>query len=311
MKRAVRKREAQFRRKSLRHFIYVVVFTLGIVVMFAVSTLWLADRRTNETPLKFSSIHGLSYTSDGRRLYVATSEGLRVYADNQWRIPDGANHNYRGFTGIGSGFFTSGYRDLDISSEGLLGIARSTDGGTTLISPNFEDNLVVDVLAAGYRSYMLYAFIPDETRFLSRGLHYSLDEGLTWQQSGARGLAAAPVQLAVHPYEISRVAAATDAGVFMSSNHGDDFSPLDEGGRATMVAFDPEMGDELYFGFRQLYRYGLESRQTEPLPGPDLSEGEFFSYIAVNPVRDEIALATSRRCIYVTRDDGLTWQQIG
>ncbi|MBZ0291535.1 MAG: glycoside hydrolase [Anaerolineae bacterium] len=279
--------------------------------MVAVSAQWLASRRIGETPLRFSSIHGLSYTSDGRSLYVATSEGLRVYADNQWRIPDGANHDYRGFAGINNGFFTSGYRDPDISSEGLLGISRSTDDGATLTPVKYTDDLVIEILAAGYRSFMLFAFIPDETSSLSRGLHYSLDEGLTWQQSGTRGLAAAPVQLAVHPYEISRLAAATDAGVFMSSNYGDDFSPLDEGGRATMVAFDPEMGDELYFGFQQLYRYGLESRQTEPLPGPDLSEGEFFSYIAVNPVRDEIALATSRRRIYVTRDDGLTWQQIG
>lgn len=145
---------------------------------------------------------------------------------------------------------------------------------------------------------------------LSTGLHYSLDGGETWEGSETRGLAAS-LQIAVHPSEVGVVAAATQGGVFLSNDFGGTFTRIGQADVVTSVTFDPD-DERRLFGFDSLFSYTLnDGRITEQhcQHPPQIDADQAILYIAVNPVTDEMAIATSDRDVFYSPIGGQSWEK--
>ncbi len=119
--------------------------------------------------------------------------------------------------------------------------------------------------------------------------------------------------LAAHPNRAGVLAAATESGVHVSENHGDNFAAAATGPQATSVAFDLD-GAHLWFGGYEnaatLTRIALKTRNAEPIPIPAMTK-DAVAYIAQNPANPkQVAIATFTRDVYLSNDAGKTWKQI-
>jgi hypothetical protein len=255
-------------------------------------------------------IHGLGFAPDGRQLIVPAHDGLRIYVEGKWLIPDVPVHDYMGYTPSSDGFYSSGHPDPTSGLVNPFGLVKSIDGGKTLINLGFSGETDFHFMAVGYQNHAIYVGNPAANSQLQPGIHYSLDDGKTWQPSALQGLTAQPIQMAVHPLEANVVAMATEDGLFLSTDHGNSFTLIGEGGTVSAVAFISD-GKALLFGYQQLSTYDLSAQQSTALSPPTIAAEDAIGYIAVNPVRaDEIALATFGKDIYLSPDRGQSWTQI-
>lgn len=164
-------------------------------------------------------------------------------------------------------------------------------------------------MGVGYYYHAVYVINPEPNSGIGAGLFYTIDDGQTWTQSSAQELNVSPIQIAVHPTEPGTVALATQAGLFLSNDYGENFTLLGDAASITAVTFHPN-GSTLFFGYQNLYAYGLTTAETETLNSlPALGENG-LNYIAVNPVSGELAIATANRDIYLSQYNRQTWQQI-
>ncbi len=255
-------------------------------------------------------IHGLGFSADGRQLIVPAHDGLRLFAGGRWQVPDVPAHDYMGFAPADDGFYSSGHPHPSAGLANPLGLVKSTDGGQTLVRMGFEGESDFHLMAVGYENHAIYVANPAPNSRLPAGLHYSLDDGQTWQQSALQGVNGQIGQIAVHPTNANVVALATEGGLFLSEDYGDSFGPVTGRGPATAVTFYPD-GQQLLAGYTLLLVYDLATRHIGELPTPTLAAGDAVSYMAVNPARPaEIALATFSRDIYLSPDGGQSWQPI-
>jgi hypothetical protein len=260
--------------------------------------------------IEFPHIHGMGYSSDGSQLLVAAHDGLRIFAGDEWLVPDIPAHDYMGFSPTAEGFYSSGHPAPGSELRNPLGLVKSTDGGTTLAHLGFAGESDFHLMAVGYANQAIYVLNAAPNSRLAPGLHYSQDEGRTWSESRLNGLSAQPIQIAVHPTEPATVAIATPGGLFLSTDFGNTFNQIGAPEVVTAVAFSPD-GQRLLFGSRTLRSYSLQSGDSEPLEGPELAADDRVAYLAVNPQRaTEIAVATFERDIFLSRDGGDLWHQI-
>lgn len=254
-------------------------------------------------------IHGLGFSADGTQLIVPAHDGLRIYTDQGWQIPNVPANDYMGYSPADMGFYSSGHPGPVSGMVNPLGLVKSSDGGQTLTRLGFEGESDFHLMGVGYFSHAIYVFNPAPNSRLPAGMSISLDDGQTWQPSALSGVTASPYQIAVHPTETDVVALATEGGLFLSTDSGNTFT-LVSPGAVTAAAFTPD-GKMLLFGALSLSAYDLESGQTEPRSAPALTGNNAIINIAVNPVRPtEMALATSEIDVFLSPDGGETWQQI-
>lgn len=256
-------------------------------------------------------IHGMGFSQDGDYLYVAAHEGLRAFADGEWLVPDLPVHDYMGYSATDEGFYSSGHPGPSSKLANPLGLVKSTDAGKTLETLGFAGESDFHLMAAGYYNHAIYVLNPQPNLMLSPGLHYSLDDGETWQQSALEGLAAQPFAMAVHPTEAATVALGTEDGLLLSTDYGNTFAPVAAAGTpVTAVSFSPE-GETLLYGYQTLQNFDLANQQSSSLPIPAIVGDDAVSYLAVNPAKpDTLALATFNRDIYLSQDGGQDWQPI-
>lgn len=256
-------------------------------------------------------MHGLGFSTDGRQLFVAAHDGLRVFADGAWLVPDLPTHDYMGYVATDNGFYSSGHPHPSANMINPFGLIKSSDGGKTLTRLGFEGESDFHLMGVGYQNHAIYVLNPAPNSKLSQvGIYYSLDDGQTWQQSAGQGLTSQPIQLAVHPTEANGVAIATEAGLFLSTDHGNTFELVGEGGLVTAATFNPD-GASLFFGFQELFVYDLANKLILDLSAPVIATEDAITYIAVSPARiEDIALATYQRDMYLSKDGGSSWQQI-
>lgn len=267
---------------------------------------WVADQWNVE----ISQLRGLGFSADGRQLFVAANDGLRIFAAGQWQVPDLPKHDYLGYSVTDDGFYSSGYPDPAANLVSPLGLVKSTDGGKTLTSLGFEGESAFNLIGVGYQNHAIYVFNGVPNSKLTLGAHYSVNEGQTWQESGLRGMTTRPAQIAVHPTEANIVAIATEGGLLLSSDYGDTFELINENGPAIAAQFNPS-GALLYFGYGDLSAYELANQKILPLTTPAISAEDAIAYIAVSPTKiDEIALATYLGDLHLSQDGGQTWQQL-
>lgn len=281
---------------------------VGLVVAAAILSGLFFLARTGAS-VQFPDMHGMGFSADGRQLVVAVHDGVRLFEDGMWRDPrDIPRNDYMGYSPVDEGFYSSGHPGPSVRRVNPLGLVKSTDGGRTLTVLGFEGESDFHVMAVGYESHAIYVLNPRPNSRLPAGLHYSLNDGETWEQSAAQGLAGNIIQIGVHPTDGNMVAVAAEGGLFVSSDYGDTFQRIGESTPVSAVTFDPG-GSWLYFGYTGQNRYDLGSGEIETLQIPDIS-GDAIGYIAVNPATGEIVLATFGKDIYLSQDNGLSWEQI-
>jgi hypothetical protein len=259
--------------------------------------------------IAFPHIHGMGFSGDGRQLLVAAHDGLRVFEDGAWHIPPVPAHDYMGYSAVDTGFYSSGHPQTS-DYVNPFGLIKSVDGGETLVTLGFAGESDFHVMGVGYKSHAIYVFSSGQSSRLGPGLHYSLDDGKTWQQSAMGGVSAQPGQLAVHPTDPAQLALATPMGLLRSSDYGTTFTRVGSAEDVQAVAFSPD-GARILFGGTRLMTYTLASGQLMALQTPAVAANDGISALAISPAQGaEIAYATHGRDIQLSRDGGQSWAQI-
>ncbi len=267
-----------------------------------------------QSGVTLTHVHGLAYSADGQRLYIPSHHGLAIYNEGHWAKAPGPQHDYMGFSATRERFYSSGHPAPGTGFKNPFGLIRSDDGGKSWQRLGLEGESDFHVLATGYETNAVYVYNPHpNSRMRRRGLHYTLDDGFAWRPAEAQGLAGEVIGLAVHPRDPRTVAAATQRGIFLSKDAGATFEPVMTGVQGLAVFFDLDskrLWAATFHGQPALTQVDLASRGKKPVTLPPLPR-DAVAYIAQNPKRrDEYAIATFERSVYLTRDGGKTWNQI-
>jgi photosystem II stability/assembly factor-like uncharacterized protein len=316
----VRKKEGRIQRDKLQQKakIYKWLSILSVVALLLSGGLSLLQPSEKSTSISFPHIHGLDFTENGKEIYVPAHDGLRVYADGQWVIPEGKKNDYMGFSMVDDGFYSSGHPGPDSKMKNPFGVVKSTDGGKTI---EVLDKLLYGVIDfhrmdAGYESHAVYVINPKpNTRMDETGLHYTTDETKTWTQSKMNGLEADPLVLAVHPAEESIVAVGTEKGVFLSNDYGNTFKNVMNNLQLTALSFDYQ-GMLLVGGVNQvsgkpvLLQLDINTNESTSISIPTLTE-DAVQYVSQSPTnKDSFVFTTFKNNIYLTKDGGQSWTQL-
>jgi hypothetical protein len=258
-------------------------------------------------------VHGLAFTPDGKALVVPAHIGLAVYRDGKWVRAPGPAHDFMGFSAADRAIYSSGHPAPNTPLANPLGLMKSTDGGKTWQSLGLAGEADFHAMAVGYRSGAVYVVnVAPNSRMPRPGLYFTTDDGGSWKRCEAAGLAAEVIGIAAHPTDARTVALGTLGGLYLSRDAGARFERIGEGSPVPAVAFDLD-GKHLYFsgeGGSKLSRIALDGRGNTSLGLPGIGSDIVF-YIAQNPAQpNELAIATRKRNVFLSRDAGRTWTQI-
>jgi photosystem II stability/assembly factor-like uncharacterized protein len=259
-------------------------------------------------------VHGLAYSGDGKRLMLPSHHGLAVYENGRWSKAPGPQHDYMGFAATQDRLYSSGHPAPGSGLVNPFGLIRSRDGGKTWEKLGLEGETDFHLLATSWNTNAIYVWNPEPSSRMKRtGLHYTLNDGLQWRPARAAGLAGDPQAIAVHPDDPEIVAVSTSEGVFLSRDHGERFTPVARGAQGLALHFDLD-GKQLwlasYDGTARLARAPLGEGSMQSVSLPPLSR-DAVAYIAQNPkARDEYAIATFERSVYLSKDGARSWERI-
>jgi hypothetical protein len=266
------------------------------------------------SPVTLTHVHGLSYSADGKQLLIPSHHGLAVYADGRWFKAEGPAHDYMGFSATRDALYSSGHPAPGSELTDPFGLIKSSDGGKTWQQLGLMGESDFHVLATSFATNAVYVANKEvNTRMSQVGIYYTLTDGLRWQRAATKGLRRWLHSLAVHPTDAAVVAAGTDEGLYLSRNSAESFERL-VGGMVIAESFDPE-GQHLWFSTyadkARLARIALTAgAKAEEVPISALTD-DAVAYIAHNPVRrGEIAIATFKRSVFLSKDQGRTWTEI-
>lgn len=287
-----------------------------ISVLASVSTIFfliMMNINGEEKEVTFKHIHGLGYTSDGKELLVPAHDGLRIYKDGLWTVPEeGKKHDYMGFSMVKEGFYSSGHPAPNSDLANPLGIVKSEDQGKSLEKLDLYSEVDFHGMTVGYETKEIYVFNPSEnSRMEQPGFYYSTDDTQTWKKSLLQGIEGQAASLAAHPTKEGVVAIGTNKGAFLSDDHGNRFEKIPRLDNISAISFDRE--NNLLAATQadgvKLFRIELPDREVSELDIPTL-EGDSIAYVKQNPKnKDELVFATTAKDIYFTHDGGETWNQ--
>jgi len=258
-------------------------------------------------------VHGLAYSSDGARLMIPSHHGLAVYQDGKWSKAAGPRHDYMGFAATAQHLYSSGHPAPDSGLVNPFGLIRSGNGGKTWEKLGLEGETDFHLLAASWNTNAICVWNPGpSSRIRQPGLHCTANDGATWTGADGRGLKGDPISLAVHPDEPKLISVGTSEGVFESSDRGQSFSQIAPG-PGTAVFYDLDGKHLWYGGFNEgarLTRARLRQGPASQIKLPALGD-DAVAYVAQNPKRrDEYAIASFKRSVFLSNDAGRTWKRI-
>lgn len=287
--------------------IILAVIVVGLVVIGAVLFL----NRTSEPEIVMEHVHGLGYTADGK-LVTPAHDGLRVYADGEWSIPEGEKHDYMGFSMVDEGFYSSGHPAPGSDRINPFGVVKSTDLGQTLETLDLEGEADFHGMSVGYKTHTIYVINPEPNSQMDAvGMYYTQDETKTWKKSDMQGLTEELTTLAAHPTDDAVIAVGTNTGVFLSEDYGHTFKKINDTVQVTSLYFSPQ-GELFVGGVNQgpkFFQLDLQSGETTPVNLPPLND-DAVMYIAQSTEGEELAFVSFNLHMYVTNDQGENWKQI-
>lgn len=257
--------------------------------------------------------HGLAFSSDGTALLAPSHEGLAIYERGEWRSVPGSIGGFSGFSVAERAIYTSGHAQPGVGAAASAGLLRSGDGGRTWQPLALAGQADFRLLAAGYRSNVIYVLNTRSNAVMAQmGLYATQDEGKSWRKAAARGLRGEIHGLAAHPLQPGTLAVATGRGLFISRDSGESFRRLDGREPATAVAFDFD-GRRVRYAralSNEVVESSLEGRERRALRLPPL-HGDYVTCLAQSPKdANVLAFATRRREVYLTETAGRSWRQI-
>jgi photosystem II stability/assembly factor-like uncharacterized protein len=259
-------------------------------------------------------VHGLSYSADGKRLMIPSHFGLAIYEDGKWSKAPGPEHDYMGFSGTARHIYSSGHPAPGSGLVNPFGLLRSRDGGKTWDKLALEGESDFHMMAAGWNSNAVYVWNPEpNSRMSASGLHFTVNDGFTWKRASANGLAGDLRAIAIHPDDPAMLAIATSQGLYVSRDHGERFTRV-ASGPAFAPCFDLDGKHIWHSGFaggkHVLIQMPLAGGGRTQIELPPLQD-DAVGFLAQNPMaRDEYAVATFQRDVYLSKDSGRTWKQI-
>ncbi|HDR6289193.1 TPA: hypothetical protein QCU33_005318 [Bacillus cereus] len=305
-----KKKEDRIKRQKLLKFGWQLSL-VGVVITSSI--LVIGDRLSARKEVYLEHVHGLGYSTDGKRILIPAHEGIKMYSDGKWDDAEGEKHDYMGLSVVDNGFYSSGHPAPGSDKKNPFGIVKSTDEGKTFQTLDLYGKMDFHNMAIGYKSHTIYVINPESNpRMSSTGLYYSTDDATTWTKSAMKGIDQEATALAVHPSDKAMVAIGTQSGVYLSKDYGQTFEKILSKDQATSLFFDNE-GTLFVSGYsKQAYLLKLDivSKKTDGIKIPDLTE-DAIAYFAENPVKaNEMAFATFKKDIYVSKDNGVRWTKI-
>lgn len=264
-------------------------------------------------PVTLMHVHGLGYSPDGKRLLVPSHHGIAVRENGVWRKAAGPEHDYMGFSVTQNAVYTSGHPAPDSLLPNPFGLLKSIDGGDNWIWLGLQRWADFHVMAAGYRTNVVYAFAPvPNPEMRQPGIYSTVDDAKTWRRAAAAD-APEPFVLAVHPGRADVAFVGAESGLYVAEDFGARFRSLVTATRVVALMTEID-GDHLWYGALDpepaLIRLNWQNGAREPIPLPPLTQ-DMVAYIAQNPAApDEIAIATFGRNVFVTTDRGGHWQPL-
>lgn len=259
-------------------------------------------------------VHGLAYSPDGKRLMIPSHHGLAIYENGKWSKAPGPKHDYMGFSATAKNIYSSGHPAPGSGMVNPFGLIRGKDGGKTWDKLGLEGKSDFHVMAASWNANVIYVWNPaPNSRMRQPGLHYTVNEGFSWKPARAEGLKGDLHALAVRPGNGAIVAVGTSSGVFLSRDSGERFEPIANDVQGLSVFFDLD-GKHLWYGTFEreprLARVALGGGKPQSIALPPLGR-DAVAYIAQNPAqRNEYAIATFERSVYLSKDADRTWTRI-
>ena len=271
-------------------------------------------RAQNAGAVTLADVHGLTYSPDGKSLLVAHHHGIAVYAAGKWSTSSGPQHDYMGFSATKDSFYSSGHPARGSGLSNPLGMIRSTDAGKTWAKLGLERESDFHLLATSYGTNAVYVYNPgSNSKMNSPGIYHTVNNGFVWNRAQAGGFSGPPTSLAVHPSDPKVVAVGSKGGLYLSTDSGDSFRALATDDQVLAAFFDLD-GTHLllssYAGAPALLRVNWKTGAKRSVTLPPMSR-DAVAYIAQNPAsRNEYAIATFERSVFLSKDMGKGWTQI-
>jgi hypothetical protein len=259
----------------------------------------------------FMHIHGLGYSSDGKRLFIPIHNGIKIYSDGKWSDAPGEKHDYMGFSAADNGFYSSGHPAVGSKYKNPLGLIKTTDEGKSITVLALEGEVDLHGMSVSYRTHTLYVLNPEpNSKMKQAGLFYSRDEGRTWVSKQMTGLSGQITALAVHPTQDAIVAIGTAAGVYLSKDNGQTFAAVYTDQPISALAFMDNGNLLIGTAKAELVNINLETKQPVTSKTP-VQTGDVIAYLTGSPVNPkEIAIATGKKDVYLSTDNGAAWRKI-
>ncbi|MGO4886544.1 F510_1955 family glycosylhydrolase [Anaerobacillus sp. MEB173] len=253
-------------------------------------------------------IHGLGYAGNQNAIFIAAHDGIRVYENGKWFKTKELNNDYMGFNAVNQGFYASGHPGPGVNLPNPLGLKRSFDNGQTLEDLGMEGESDFHAMGVGFNNHTVYLLNEMPSSTLGLGLYVSKDKGQSWSEINADELGENILNIAVHPTNGDMVAIASQRGVFLSKDAGQNFILLTTKQQGTSVHFSEET---LWYGAYGkepvLVKYSLENETKEQMELPTMNQ-DAVMYLAQNPQKkSEIVFATFNGHIYKSDDAANTW----
>lgn len=309
----VKKAGGREKRDKLSKVSKASLYISGIAVLSTVGFGIISVNQTSVNEVAFEHIHGLDYKSDGKEIYVPAHDGLRVYKDGKWTIPEGERNDYMGFQMVEDGFYSSGHPGPGSKLENPLGIVKSNDYGISIDILGLYKEEDFHGMAVGYLTKEIYVLNPKPNSKMSEaGFYYSTDDAKMWNQAKFEGIIDQPSSLAAHPTQKGVVAIGTASGVYISNDYGNKFELLMSYDDITSISFTHD--NELLVGGgngkASLLKIDLNTKKQMELPIPPLGK-DSIAYVKQNPANEvELVFSTFEKDIYLSKDNGVKWKKI-
>jgi photosystem II stability/assembly factor-like uncharacterized protein len=258
-------------------------------------------------------IHGLAVNpANPQVIFVATHNGLlQRSASGEWFWVGKQRADYMGFTADLTNpnrFYSSGHPP----TGGNLGFQISDTQGENWQQISMPGVDFHALAIAPSDPNVFYGFPASG----AQGLHLSIDGGKTWTQSRMTGLGAAPFNLVVNPQNPAHVFAATQAGLYQSTNSGDDWAlvPGTQDAPIAGLALLKEGSNTVMLGYRLL--------QSEPGLYQSVDGGNTWKKlwtetqgiilkVAIAPSNPQILYAANENNqVFQSEDGGNTWREL-